>query len=276
MSAINTVEIAGLNQLIYELNDALIGYGDDGDLRKIMREQAGLLAHEISVKLGPKTQAAGMTKLDKEIGKAFAEITVPVFPQAKRGNGKGPLEFLFATSKKVNYLVGVDGASTVTSRMSAAELARQSRRNRGVKWQEVGRRGKQFVIKLNRYIVQAGRKAQLAKLLKNRIGRMRATFAYAAHTLGRKGTPAWVSRHFSAVRSEGKAIFDMSKLKDKGAPIIEFGSRAPGIGNFDLVINDAVATRSMKVAARIRRVIGAYARQQRGGQPITSGYQPGP
>lgn len=270
MSATVTIDTTGLNQLLNVLHDSMIAYGDKGSFRDLMRDQAGLLAKDISIRLGPKTQAKGVATLGKEVGKAFAEITVPVFPVAQRGNGKGPLEFLFATKKKVNYLVGVDGASTITAGMDAAALSRQSRRNRGVKWQAVGRRGKQFVVKLNRYLVQRGRRAQLVNLLKNRVGRMRATFAYAAHALGRTDTPGWVSRHFSTVRSEGRAIFDMGKLKDKNDPQIVFGSTAPGIQNFAEMIETSVAARSRKIADRTAAIIKAI------GKKSGPGYQPEP
>lgn len=269
MNATVEINATGLNQLIGELQDAMIAYGDEADFRKLMRDQAGILAKEISLKLGPKTQAAGEKKLESVIGKAFTEITVPVFPQSKRGGGKGPLQFMFASSDP-NYLVGVDGKATITSTMSAAELAKQSRRSMGVKWEVVGRRGKQRVVKLNRYLVQLGRKNQLLDALKNRIGRMRATFAYAAAALGRKDTPGWVSRHFSAVRSEGRAIFDMAKLKDKDQPQIVFGSRVPGIENFADMVQEAVDNRSRKVAERAAGIIKAIGRRD------NQGYQPEP
>lgn len=274
MNATATIDTTGLNARLGELHEAMLAYGEDKPFRSLLRDQAGILAKEISVQLGPKTQAKGAQKIVKAVSAAFVEVTVPAFPQAKRGGRNGPLQFLFATKAAGGYLVGAKGSDFVTSTLSADQLIRQSRRPRGVKWVQSGYRGgrksNQMLIHLNRMLVQRGRKAELLRRLKDRIGRMRATFAYAAHALGRTDTPGWVSRHFSDVRSAGRAIFDMGKLKDKNNPEIAFGSRAPGIDNFAGVIDDALALRSRKVADRTAAILKAIGRRE------AAAYQPEP
>ena len=268
MNESSAVDLTGFNQLIRDLEDSLVGYGEKSDLQKTLKTEAGLLAAEISNQLGPRKKADGERNIFNDAKRSFAEITVPeVFTGSQAGIG--PIRWLFG-SEKLNYLVGAL-KEDIQPRLSKSRMREAQKKQRGVKWFEISRsiRGRrQRHVLIDRTIVAKGRIAEFVRMASKRVGRMRATFAYAAAMCGVKNIPQWVKIHFDDVTAEGRAIFDQSKLSDKKNPQIVFGGRAPGLHNFSEPIERAIHVRTMKVADKIAKIIQAYSNRQASGQSI--------
>ena len=266
------INLTGLNQLIFELNDVLLGAGGgDGDLAKTIHGEARLLAWEISKALGPAVKSMGEDNVLRDAKKTFAPGPVEVFEMSKR-NGRGGdsgLTWLYAGP---DFLVGVPPENLQLG-LSAPAMRRQHQdlktKINGNAWARIGKRGKQVIQKWNRIIVKRAAFDSFVRAKNARVGRLRATFAYAAHMLGQKRIPSWISRHFNQVAAEGRAIYDQSKLNDRVAPSLQFGSAAPGIANYEPIIIDAIETGTYKIAAKIQDIIHGYAEDWKAGRKIT-------
>lgn len=261
MTPTATIDLSGLNGLIYDFQDALIGAGEDGDLPKTVKDQGRLLAWEASTQLGPKKESRGEAKVLADVKQTFAPGPVEVFEFSKRqgAGGDSGLTWLYSGP---DFLVGVPqenlqpAMSATTMRSKQRELNEQVK---GKAWTQIGKRGKQVVMKWNRIVVKRSAFESLLKMKNKRVGRMRATFAYAAHRLGMDRIPRWISRHFETVAADGAAIYNDAKLNDRTAPSIEFGSSVPGIENFTEQINNAVDRRFHLLTAKIQNIISGYA-----------------
>jgi hypothetical protein len=268
---LSSIELTMFNARIAELQEALVGAGEDGDLSTSIKGEGRLLAWEISTELGPRKKENGEHKVYLDAKKTFFPEPTKTFPENKR-NGKGGdsgLSWLYAGPDFIvgvpqeNFQMGISESAMRDQHKSLAEKVS------GKAWSKIGKRGKQSVMKLNRIIVKREAFNRFIKSKQTRVGRMRATFAYAAYMLGQTRIPAWVSRHFDKVSADGRAIYDQSKLNDKVSPSLTFGSGAPGIENFEPMIESAVETRLHKLTAKIQDIIHGYSKDWMAGRKIT-------
>lgn len=260
-----TIDLSGFNQLLTKLDGVFVAYGDETIFPKTIKHQAGLLAMEVSKQLGPKTKERGDKKIEFEQQQTYAEVTPTKFEGSRKGI-KGPLQWMFGV-KKLDYLVGIEPKNDLAG-FNTQDLMRGKKADRGVKWMEVGLLGKQRLMRLNRGIVDRGMIKKIVALKSKRVGRMRATFAYAAKMCGISKVQGWVSRHFDDVSSDGAAIFDQSNLNRKPNPEIAFGGRAPGLHQFAPMIEKAVKVRSAKLADRIALIVREISKRGRTGKNV--------
>lgn len=271
MITLDQVDLSGMNFLLRGIQDALIGSGESGDARELVRQEARLLSWECSRQLSPRNQAAAKKKISRDLKSVFTALPANGFDGAQAGGEHGT-RWLYAGP---NYLVGVKledyqpeaDLSTMEGIYNSQGRGRSSRGNRSI---SAGTRGRQKVTLINRVAVKKSRLNALLRKLSGRIGRLRATFAFTAHMLGQKKVPKWISRHFDSVAADGKAVFDDSALRDPLHPSIVFGSRAPGIENFEDKIAHAVQVREKKLAARLRLILNGYAKDHREGRHVRS------
>lgn len=265
------IDLSGLNGQLLALQDALVGAGQDGDLSTVIKGEGRLLAMEVSTQLGPKEKARGEAKVYQAVKQTFAPGPETVFEASKR-NGRGGdsgLTWLYAGP---DFLVGVP-MENLQPGLSATQAREQQRglnqKVSGNAWTKIGRRGKQAVMKWNRIILNRAAFDRLVRDKNTRVGRMRATFAYAAHLLGQSRIPGWISRHFDKVAADGAALYDATKLNDRTAPALAFGSRVPGIENFQEQIDRAVDNRFAKLTVRIAGLIQNYSADWKAGRKIS-------
>lgn len=270
MSALKTeIDLSGLNKFQSQLFGALLGTGQggQGDAQRFIATEAGQLAWEISNQLGPKTKADGGKKIDADARKMFFTLQskdgadVPVWTGAKAGSGE--IQWLFA-SPKMKYIVGAE-REDVHPRMGVSglkEIARRSNRQRGAKWKDTGsNRGKYHVMLINRVVVGASAFKGFIKEQSQKVGLLRASFAYAASKLTpSKRIPGWIANHF-ADAAKGRAVFDPSKLHDIANPSVVFGSTAKGVTSNPYIkdkIARAVERRKKITADKMKKVIKGY------------------
>jgi hypothetical protein len=271
MNTFAVIDLSGLNSQFQALQDALIGAGQDGDLQTIVKDEGRLLSWEISKQLGPQEKARGEAKVYQDAKRTYAPGPLQAFPQSKRNGASGDsgLTWLYAGP---TFLVGAE-MENIQPNLSATAMRKDQATNKkritGKAWLDIGRRGKQAVLKWNRVIVTRGAFDSFVRSKEERVGRMRATFAYAAHMLGHSRIPGWISRHFQKVSTDGRAIYDASKLQNKVAPSLQFGSGAPGIDNFTDMIVNGVERRSHLMSAKIAGIIAGYSADWRSGRRIT-------
>jgi len=271
METLAVIDLSGLNGQLQDLQDALIGAGQDGDLVTIVKDEGRLLAWEISKQLGPQEKSRGEAKVYQDAKRTYAPGPLQAFPQSKRNGAGGDsgLSWLYAGPE---FLVGAEQENiqpnlTATA-MRQAQAANKAR-IKGKAWLDIGRRGKQAVLKWNRIIVTRGAFDSFVRSKNARVGRMRATFAYAAHMLGQGRIPGWISRHFQKVATDGRAIYDASKLQNKVAPSLQFGSGAPGIDNFTEMIENGVERRTHLLSAKIGAIIASYSADWKAGRKVS-------
>jgi len=258
------VDIRGFSRLVEGLQNALIGTGQDGDLFQVVKSEARQLAWEMSRQMGPTSRATGERKIGRDVGRVFAPGPDPAFEVSKRGGEQG-ITWLIA-SKKNAVLVGVKNEDAARPDMGLEFMERilrasQSAGNpRGDRRTTLGSRGRQKVVLINRVIVTRDRYSTLKLRLMERVGRLRASFASTAEHLGLATVPSWISRHFSAVRSEGVAIFRY-RMEESAATAIEFGSRSPGVvSNPNLAerLRGAVERRKPMMLNKIQKILAGY------------------
>lgn len=271
MNTFAVIDLSGLNGQFQAYQDALIGAGQDGDLQLIVKDEGRLLAWDISKALGPRKKSRGEAKVYQDAKRTYAPGPLVAFPQSKRqgAGGDAGLTWLYAGP---TFLVGVEHENLQPNLSDTAmrqEQAANNQRTKGKAWLAIGRRGKQAVMKWNRVIVTRGAFNSFVRSKNERVGRMRATFAYAAHMLGQSRIPGWIARHFQKVAADGRAIYNPEKLQNKVAPALQFGSGAPGIENFTELIENSVERRSQMLAAKIGAIIAGYSADWKSGRKIS-------
>ena len=119
----------------------------------------------------------------------------------------------------------------------------------------------------SRILVQEGDRDTYLKVLIDRVGRLKATWAWTAASLGAKRLPRWVTRHFGKLG--GQAIFDGSKLKDPKRPFVIFGSRAPGTRRPETKVKQAMTSRARILKIQVQRILAGHATNIARGQLCT-------
>lgn len=281
MITIDSISLDRFNGQIALLQEALVGAGGDGDLHTIVKNVGADLAMTISDSLGPKSKKSGESYIRGDVRTVFSDGPNQIFPVKQRG--KGSMVWLFAKSdilsgvEKENFMPGLSesGMSKTLRDRQVSRVgvsAETTRKGAMQKRTLIGSRGKQKVYRINRILVQRGRTESLAKAIASkRSGRLRATFAYAAHMLGRTRISPWIRDKFSSVAADGAAIFDQSKLNDKAAPMLSFGGSAPGlIENFEGLVLEAIDKAADRLYQVSSAIIHGYAKDYESGRKISA------
>jgi hypothetical protein len=260
----------------------LVGAGGNGDLQTIVKNVGADLAMTISNSLGPKSKQKGESYIRRDAKSVFMDRPSQVIQEPKRGL-KDMIWFM-ATPKNVlgvekqnwQMSIGVGGMQTVmrTTRKSfrvgvSSSVSRVGARPFATK---LGTRGRQSVRRVERIVVQRGNVGDYVEAIsKNRVGRLRATFAYTASMLGKTRISPWIKDKFASVSSDGAAIFDQSKLNDNVAPSLSFGGSAPGlIENFEGMVLEAIDRAADQLYQVTSAIIHGYAKDYESGRKITS------
>lgn len=267
------VDISGLNSLLSGISNALEGTGGDGDLATVTKQQARLLAVEISNFEGPKTQEKGEKAILKSV-KKFITPDITTFSPTQIG---GDPAYAYVSAGP-NFLVSVKAddymPNSSTSEVYKAMRDRQDANPDGTgnKFTDIGkvRKTGQHIIWLDRIVSSKTAFASIINKLNARVGRRRATFAEAANTIdpGMSHFPQWITRHFNT--QPDRVIADTTGLQNTKSPSVDFGSRAPGITDDSSLeqIRRAVKSRAKKMLVRLDRVLAGYADDSHAGRKI--------
>ena len=260
VSQIADVDLSGLMQFNSALFGVLKGTGQDGDMQRLVQTEAGQLGDSIQEQIGPKSISKASKSAAHEI-KRYISFK-PDRPTINEPSKKyGGFTWLYASPYAV---LGIDDSDNYIHEEGPAALSlfrqAQKSRDRGDSYLELGKRGKQHFMRLNRSRVSRKAFAYVQAVISGRVGEMKSTFAFAANQLIGKNYPEWVARHFPSAR--GKTIFDGSQKNDPECPSISFGSRAPGINSNPYVVKKiagAVEARKRIIASKIDKVLKGYA-----------------
>ncbi|MDE2102227.1 MAG: hypothetical protein KGL39_33585, partial [Patescibacteria group bacterium] len=231
---------------------------NDGQCKNMLKTEAGLLAWEISIQLGPKTLPEGKKSIEKDVASVFLPLTAHEPFEGDRQGHSSDFTWLFAYgggktnfSQAPSFLVG---AKTEDVRLYADNKEMENlfftrSRKRGSVWHDLGSfshsapdksgrmrphfkrwRGMQHAIQINRVVVSKSAYQTLVRNVEARLGQLRASFAATSEALGlRKRIPTWVQKQIAKVKENGKHIFNDAGLNHPTEPFIEFGSRAKGV-----------------------------------------------
>lgn len=253
------VDLKGLNEFQSQLFGALLGQGraGNGDAQRFLKIETGQLAKEIAMQMGPKSLSKGEKKIKVETNRTFftLEPQVELFTGSRAGGGD--LQWLFAYKyEKVNGsgLVGVHRENMMPQlSVEDAKSIMRSYNKKQTKWDRIGTRGKgdkhQGVYEILRIVTRPSVILGVVKGIKEKLGQMKASFAFTANELGSwNSPPAWVSKHFGGYVN-GKAVLNRSQETNTFNPFIEFGSRAKGVVSNDKI--NAAIVRAYQARCRI-------------------------
>ena len=267
-----SADLTGLNRFVSNLFFVLHGTGQNGDIHRFLRTEAGQLAWDISQALGPKSPASATRSLTWEMKKHLS--VKPAYSNLETEQQySSTADFTWLYAGK-NFVAGINDEDNQV-RASADEAKQflrtgQATPDRGDAWQTLGYRGqakaaggrgRQHLLRLNRVRVSASAFNAVRKTLTARIGELRASFAYtASRMIPSKPIPNWLARHFPT-RVRGKAVFNEDGLLHPLAPFIEFGSNAKGVNSNPFVVDKiarAVEKRKYLIHKKINQIVRGY------------------
>ena len=260
-------DFSRMNDFVSGLNGALMGSSGDGN--KLLKTEAGQLAWEISESIGPSNLAKATKRISWEMKRHLS--TVPAystFEDAERQGYSSHSDFTWLTGGP-RWLLGINDEDNQVkaSGDEALKLLRVSQKSqdRGNAYVSLGtRRGKgtQKLLRLNRIRISKSAFLNVRKNILSRVGQARASFARTASILiPKKRIPPWVQAQFAAVESNGKTIFDDSKLNHPTEPSIAFGSRAKGVTSNPAMVNiikNAINHRSYILFDKMKKILSGY------------------
>ena len=255
-----SIDIGGFNRMLSAMQNAIVGTSQDsGIMLDVAKSEVKGLSLEINHRLGPTTLESARKYIGKDVRKTFAVGPSSAFTGEKRGGGSG-IVWLQAGPE---WLVGTKNDNPYPSidEMLKALRSDQKRGGRGNKYLFVGMRGRQHVKELNRWAVSRERIEALVQRIMERVGRMKGSFAMAAHKLGFHGLPKWVTKHFDSLDSSGVGVYRLV-IEGNQLAYIEFGSRAPKVVSNNKIqqsIREAILARRRIMNEKVKKILSGFA-----------------
>lgn len=257
-------ELKGLGEMISALHGALFANGENGDIHRVLKTEAGQLAWRISEQLGPRTKEAATGKITRDVKQFLTDR--PAYSNLDEGQQYSSTADFTWIEAGPNFLAGINDEDNQTGASGADALAMfragQQLGGRGKAYEHMGARGKQHVLRLNRTRVSKSALRYVVRSIEQKVGTLRASFAFtAAQLIPSKRIPAWLAKLFPS-RANGRALFNEAGLNHPTEPFIEFGSTAKGVeSNPDIAehIRAAVKNSQYIMAEKLKKVIAGYA-----------------
>ncbi len=220
-------------------------------LRDETLNQGGLLQNEIIAKLPPRSLARAKKIGAADVHKVFSPFAAnPNIEVGHRGNGS--FYWFIATPKVLIGASRSDVQPTASVSIMAAQYTRKEAVKRKGKFINFGRRGKQMAVVIDRVLVKKSRIAEFKKIVADKFGKMKASFAHSWTLLNRnRPQPAkWIMKHVESGKARGAVIVNL--VGDKTS--VTLISRATGCEGEAALrgIRAAVKKRSGAIAADIR------------------------
>ena len=238
------------------------------DAHEFVRDETARLAEECSRQLQMRNRRNQRDRIESDVKKVFMPMP-RLFSESSKMEGNG-MKWLYASP---NALVGVK-PHRYHPMDTAEDMRRVFYKSKGTlpenRWEEIGkmrikRRATRFhgriihhqrIMELQRNVVPRSSFQQFVNSIRERLGRLEASFAQTAQIL-RKSTarvPVYISRHFPIKTN----VTRLDGLANTERPSIEFGSMAPGIEHFEEYIHDAIEVRLYKMTQRLRLILSGY------------------
>jgi hypothetical protein len=257
------VDLRELSRLTNGLQNALIGTGEDGDAKMIVKDESGLLAAECMKQVGPKDRKKSADRIRSQIGKRFlaADHDVDVGSGAiigKNVSGRtGEIEWIAASSR---FLFGVlpDHDLRHADPENLVKIFQKLTKSGAVKVNFRHAR-KQQIFLLAKILTSAGGRKKAAAIIIGHLGRMKASFASTVLKLKTNASiPQWISKHLPSP----KTVY-IATLSNPARASITFGSRSRGVTDHEKEIARAVQVRVKKTALRLVHTLEFYAHEHK-------------
>lgn len=222
------------------------------DSKRVVKKEVGELVKTL-VKISPPSNlASSKKKPEKSVRLVFRAPPNDAFRGKKLGRKN--YRWLYASP---DALVGVDAKDyrlDLDSNTAKRQLYNPPRGKAGI---DLGRRGKQKVIQINRKIVRRQTFNQVIRKVQNNFGRLKAgwmvgVFNGQLQLTGGNRPPAWVTKHRSGVR--GATI---NGLETPGNPSFTIINNAKGVGSERVreITASALKIRAKAMAANLKRIL---------------------
>lgn len=251
MLAIQNFDITRLRVRLNEFKQ-FTGKSDD----EVVRNQGGLLMRDLVKDAPPKNLAESQRKAEGFAKNVFAPMPNDTFQSTQRGQGdiawlySGP-QFILGTARG-NYQPNLS-----TEAMRSVYAKESRKKTFGKRYERIGKRGQQAVIRLNRMVVRRGNLRQFTAGLRNTFGKLKGAWSEGWDLIGVKASlPNWIRRH----HGKGRGSF---LLTSGTKPTLTLINRANGVESeySRRAISHALRRRAGAIAADIRRQIqGNYRR----------------
>lgn len=261
MIEVAAIDTRNLTFLLNGLKHALIGTGQSGDAAQLVKDQTRLLAIEVGNVIGPQSLAKGVDKIQRDVNSfLFSNKDDNIHGLSRQGED---MTWMYAGP---HFLVGASNEDYHGDTWGdASKLLRDAKTAgpRGKTYIEIGERGKQHVMKVNRTVISTVSKNALLQKLYTHIGRMKASILQTAVKLGPTLTPGWILQHMPSP----KAISDLTGLDNAESPSTTFGSTSRGISRMRDKVQRAVRIREKKMAIALKGILSGYSKDFKAGHP---------
>ncbi len=109
-----------------------------------------------------------------------------------------------------------------------------------------------------RIVVEKGQRSAYIKQVQSHVGRWKARWAYCGAKLGDNRYPNWITRHFGYV--SGNATLQSQLNGDAGEMFIQSGGRGPNFAENTDKIYSAMTMRVNAIKRRIKLIVSGYAK----------------
>lgn len=262
MTGAITVEydISGLVDKTSKMIGALFGNGSTiGECQKALMVETGQLAGRMGDAAGPSTISGGMKAIDKEIKGHLSIIPEINLTDDQQYSSHGDFTWLYASP---NALVGINDEDNFTKAGNEESLnvflSSRKLQPRGNSYVEIGKRGKQRLMRINRVAVKRSQFNYVRKAMSDRVGQLRAAFyRIAKRYVPSKRVPGWVAKKFEAVEANGKSTLNESGLREGVESFIEFAIRSPGVVSNEILsskFQGAIRGAQESIASKLNKI----------------------
>lgn len=203
----------------------LFGRGaSDGEVQIALKAETGQLAGRFGDAIGPATKDKASKQVESEIKQQLT-----ILP--RYSNADFPMEsetyadftWLYASPQA---LVGINDEDNQlkASGEEALKMLRAGQKStpRGKAWVDIGKRGKQHIMRLNRVRISAQAFNYVRRSIMGKMGMLRAAaYSIAVRYVPSKRIPAWVADKIPAAETSGKSRVNEINM-GTSSPVIEF------------------------------------------------------
>ena len=244
-----TLDHSVLDRRLSDLAAALFGRGaGDGEVQMALKAETGQTAGRIGDVIGPRTKSKATAQVSRDVKK-----TVAILPD--EGNLHMPgvkypdWTWLDASPRA---LVGIknEDYQTRLDGQSAMDFFRgqQHKPSRGPVYKEIGKRGKQHIMQVNRGAISPSAARFIQSSILAKMGELGAAFYnIAVRYVPRKKVPSFMASRMPAAESSRKSHAEEYGM-DTSEPVIEF------------TVNGAGLESNPRLDAKIQRAINGAAK----------------
>ena len=215
-----------------------------GELEAMLVAENGQCFTRMGDAAGPKTLPSAKKKIIKDLNSALMIFPTSNLSAEQKYSSTADFTWLYAAPAALVGINDEDMQKSASAEQAVAFLrVTQKSVPRGNRYERIGTRGIQSIMRINRVAVSRVAYNGALNMLLEKTGQLRAACYRIAKQCGsKKRVPAWLEKKFAAVAANGKSVLNESGLRNGAESFIESTIHTPG-----LVSNDRLA-RKMQAA----------------------------